>query len=304
MAAAPFQDAVINGIGLVVDDVPTTARTYARLFRVTPWQFFDVDVDSAEGPESLRVGRGRLGRLTLDLVAPLTAEGPHRRFLENHGPGVHHLCLNVPDDIDAAARHSGLPALSGAPFGAHAYLDAQPSLATRLLLNPAEKANPWGHFDEDEPVVDMAGREIVQVGIVVDDVAETAAEYTRLLGVSDWRFLDFKAPAEWHGIFKDIPAAGAGFHIKAAIGWHGDMQLELLQPVCGSSTHMDYLRASGPGIHHLSFDAIDDHDEVCTALLAAGVRTEMAGELGPDLWFTYLDTRQPLGTIYEMIRRG
>jgi len=41
------------------------------------------------------------GDSEVELLAPLTAEGPIARFLERRGPGIHHICYRVPD-LDAA----------------------------------------------------------------------------------------------------------------------------------------------------------------------------------------------------------
>jgi catechol 2,3-dioxygenase-like lactoylglutathione lyase family enzyme len=307
---ASFEGQEITGIGLVVNDVTVTTRAYAHLIGVSPWRFFDVDLQTSDGVESVRVATASLGRLTLELVQPLAGAGVHQRFLDRHGNGVHHVSFGNVEDGDELVESSGLAIATRAEMGdgtSFTYLDAQASLATRLRVSANGGAGPipWGTYVLDsEPAVDLSKREIVQLGIVVGDVAETATQYTRLLGVTNWRFLEFEAPADWHGIFKDVRANGAGFHIKAAIAWHGAMQIELLEPVAGTSTHMDFLRSQGPGIHHVSFDVIDDHDHVRNAFAEADIGTEMGGELGPDVWFTYLDTRDCLGTIFEIVRRA
>jgi catechol 2,3-dioxygenase-like lactoylglutathione lyase family enzyme len=306
---APFESHEFTGVGLVVNDVTATVRAYANLLGVSPWRFFDVDLETGDGAESVRVATACLGRLTLELIQPLAGYGVHRRFLDRHGNGVHHVSFGNLENCDQLVESAGLSISTQAEVGngtAFTYLDTQPSLATCLQLSADGGAgpNPWGTYVLDAvPAVDLSKREIVQLGIVVDDVAETAAQYTRLLGVTNWRFLEFQAPADWHGVFKDVPANDAGFHIKAAIAWHGAMQIELLEPVSGTSTHMDFLRAQGSGIHHMSFDVIDDHDSVRNAFNEAGIGTEMGGELGPDVWFTYLDTRDCLGTIFEIVRQ-
>ena len=41
------------------------------------------------------------GDSEIELLAPLTADGPIARFLDRRGPGIHHLCYRVPD-LDAA----------------------------------------------------------------------------------------------------------------------------------------------------------------------------------------------------------
>ena len=49
------------------------------------------------------------GETTIELVAPTSDASPLARFLEKHGPGLHHLCMKVPDVAAAleAARAAG-----------------------------------------------------------------------------------------------------------------------------------------------------------------------------------------------------
>jgi methylmalonyl-CoA/ethylmalonyl-CoA epimerase len=41
------------------------------------------------------------GDSEVELLAPLTPDGPIARFLDRRGPGIHHICYRVPD-LDAA----------------------------------------------------------------------------------------------------------------------------------------------------------------------------------------------------------
>ena len=38
-----------------------------------------------------------LGEVDVELLEPLTPDGPVTRFLAKRGPGIHHLCFQVPD---------------------------------------------------------------------------------------------------------------------------------------------------------------------------------------------------------------
>jgi hypothetical protein len=91
-------------------------------------------------------------------------------------------------------------------------------------------------------------------------------------------------------------------HIRAAIARHGGLEIELLQPVLGPGTHMDFLQTIGPGAHHVSLGEVDNHDEFVASLQAHGVDIEMAGVAGPAFRYTYLDTQQTLGTVFELIK--
>lgn len=296
----------VTGVGLVVPDAVAAARRYARLFGVAPWSFCDLEL----GDEVIRVGGARVGRLDLELVQPLGGEGTYSRFRAAHGSGIHHVSFGPVADCDRlierfAAKGVAVDTQVRLGNGRHStYLDTQHALATRLELVAPDTPAPsaWGRLDADSPgACDLSGRELIQLGIVVDDVDRVAASYTELLGVADWNFVEFKMPDDWPGIFQGLPAPGARTYIKAALADHGAMQIELLQPVSGTSTHMDFLHQHGPGIHHLSFGPIDDHDAVLKSLQDQGILIEMGGPLGPGARFTYLQTQQALGTIFEIV---
>jgi hypothetical protein len=164
---------------------------------------------------------------------------------------------------------------------------------------------PWGAFNtEQQGVVDLTSKQLVQLGIVVDDVERVADQYSKLLGIENWRFVDFKPTDTWQGVFHDIPVAGMDFQIRGALAQSGNIQFELLEPVYGTSTHNDFLKRHGPGIHHLSFGIIPDYNSILSTMQNEDIVVEMGGEVERGAWFTYLQTQQSLGTIYEIVRKG
>lgn len=38
-----------------------------------------------------------MGEVDIELLCPITTNGPVAKFLDRRGPGIHHLCLRVPD---------------------------------------------------------------------------------------------------------------------------------------------------------------------------------------------------------------
>ena len=55
-----------------------------------------------------------LGNAQLQLVEPLTSEHPLRRWLEEHGEGLHHICMRVDEVAAATPDLSALGLLSAA----------------------------------------------------------------------------------------------------------------------------------------------------------------------------------------------
>lgn len=67
--------------------------------------------------EQVRVAMIRCGETRLELLEPMGPDSPIARFLEQRGPGIHHLCLGS-DDLDAddgRLRASGVRRLREAP---------------------------------------------------------------------------------------------------------------------------------------------------------------------------------------------
>lgn len=68
-----------------------------------------------------------VGESALELLEPTSPDSPIAKFLEKKGPGIHHLCLEVPDVVAALAKlkAAGVRLVSETPFeGAHGCLVA------------------------------------------------------------------------------------------------------------------------------------------------------------------------------------
>jgi len=134
---------------------------------------------------------------------------------------------------------------------------------------------------------DMRGGRFAQIGIVVADAARTARRYAELFGVGPWMFLDLTASDV---VLHDEPLTGAEGCVRVAMANLGDLEIELLQPLYGPGTHMEFFQRHGEGIHHVSFGMRDNHDAAVTALRGRGVGIEMQGVLGGAVVFSYMDT--------------
>jgi hypothetical protein len=65
---------------------------------------------------------------------------------------------------------------------------------------------------------------------------------------------------------------------------------------------MEFLKTHGQGVHHISFDIVDDHDAIVSAMAEAGVEVEMSGIIGGSHRFTYLATQDTLSTVLECVK--
>ena len=96
------------------------------------------------------------------------------------------------------------------------------------------------------------------------DATETAL--TGLLGVKKWVRLPDVHFAPDTCSYLGRPA---DFVASISLSYLGDMQLELIEPVRGPNIYSDFLRDSGPGLHHICVEA-DSLEQFADTLSAAG----------------------------------
>ena len=312
----------IGQIGIVVQDAARTARRYSEIFGIGPWVFLDIhptDLILHDKPRveecGIRLALAHLGKIQFELLQPMYGPSTHMEFLQEHGEGVHHLSFGMVEDHDeivSALNETEIGIeMQGILGGAltFTYLATQKELGTILeVTKPVPEGvpgtlKPWGtYMPEGSGLIKRDGKEIVQVGIVVRDAEQKAKKYWEVLGIGPWTLIDFKPPHVSDGVFRGVTMADEEIHVRAAVADLGDIQFELLEPVCGAGTHMDFLKIHGEGVHHVSFGVIDDHDEMLSAFRSLDIEVEMTGVLGGANTFTYLATQKDLGTIFELVK--
>jgi catechol 2,3-dioxygenase-like lactoylglutathione lyase family enzyme len=98
-------------IGVVVRDVQKAVDYYTRVFGIGPWEIRNVSLGRDRcwvrgNPFTIKShpdAFAQLGPIELELIQP-PEDGIHRRFLEEKGEGLHHLCFRV-DNYDAWMNH-------------------------------------------------------------------------------------------------------------------------------------------------------------------------------------------------------
>lgn len=140
---------------------------------------------------------------------------------------------------------------------------------------------------------------IFQTAYVVPDFDAALAHWTGTLGVGP--FFSFPVPLDFdwlerggeriadHDIFGGI-----------ALGYSGDMLVEIIAPGPAPSPYADFLAAGRSGVHHIGTVA-SDYDAQMAAARAAGIGVALEGVL-PLARFAYLATdRDFAGTMIELV---
>ena len=143
---------------------------------------------------------------------------------------------------------------------------------------------------------------IAQIAFVVPNVEQTAKNMTEKFGCGEWHFYTYGKPLVKRMTRKGKPAE---YKMKVALGYIGDMRIELIEPLEGDTVYNEFVEKHGYGIHHLGV-LTDDMRASLKDAEDAGLEMTMDGAgFGPDDdgHYAYLETEDLIGTTIELIER-
>ena len=93
---------VMHHLGFVVADADAMANAYTNLIGAELRLMPPYKVHSMSGEEAeLRVYYGAIAGSVVEIIQPVSGDTPHAQWLAEHGDGVQHLGLYVPDVVAA-----------------------------------------------------------------------------------------------------------------------------------------------------------------------------------------------------------
>lgn len=136
---APFFTNLLQ-VAVVVRDLEVTMRTYWEEYGIGPWQIYEFNADTVQdmirdgrpAAYAARLGLTTIGDVSLELIQPLDGDSIYADFLREHGEGLHHVGLEVPDYAKALAalESTGHRNLTGGLYNGvkYAYLSTEQDL--------------------------------------------------------------------------------------------------------------------------------------------------------------------------------
>jgi catechol 2,3-dioxygenase-like lactoylglutathione lyase family enzyme len=90
---------------VVVRDLEAAMRTYVEGYGIGPWDVYEFNPGTVSGmhehgepvERSWRLALSHIGQVQWELIQPLDEGSIYGRFLAEHGEGVHHVGVAVPD---------------------------------------------------------------------------------------------------------------------------------------------------------------------------------------------------------------
>jgi catechol 2,3-dioxygenase-like lactoylglutathione lyase family enzyme len=141
---------------------------------------------------------------------------------------------------------------------------------------------------------------IRQVALVVRDLEAAVRHWWDVLGVGPWTAYTLGPPRLRDCVYR---GERADFSLRHALGWSGDVQIELVQPLTGPSIFADHLARHGEGLQHLG-RYVDDHPGAVQDYLDRGFTPlQSARGFGAegDGAFAYFEPPGGNGLVVELI---
>ena len=141
---------------------------------------------------------------------------------------------------------------------------------------------------------------IMQVGIVVEDIQKTCSNLETIFGIGSWEIVDWPPRERMKRWYRNSPA---DFTAKMAFCQVGNVELEIIQPLSGKSIWRDFLDEKGEGIHHIRFN-VDDHKVVEDRLQKDfGIQSIQHGDgIRPGTVWMNFGSEKAVGFIIEIMR--
>jgi catechol 2,3-dioxygenase-like lactoylglutathione lyase family enzyme len=137
---------------------------------------------------------------------------------------------------------------------------------------------------------------VTQIGIIVRDIEQMAARYSRLFGLPVPNIIITDEYNKAHTNYMGAPSFARA---KLAFFKLGQVSLELIEPIGEPSTWQQHLDAKGETVHHIAFQ-VQDTPQVVAALAAEGLPVQQQGDYTGGR-YTYIDSAAQLGVALELL---
>lgn len=142
-------------------------------------------------------------------------------------------------------------------------------------------------------------RKIYQVAFVTRDLERSMKAWVDHLGIGPWTVLTFTEETVRDFAVDEQPVTGP-FEFLIGISWVGEMQIELIQPVHGTTSYYRHLETKGEGLHHIKEQISDERlPEVVADYRRRGIGVMQTGRFDVDVHYN-LDTESKVDFVLEL----
>lgn len=148
-------------------------------------------------------------------------------------------------------------------------------------------------------ILDSLGQYYFQTAYVVEDLEAAEKWFGRILGVPIWARseIELGETCQYRGQTADSA-------MLISLGFAGEVQIELIQPIRGESIYTEFLAEGRSGLHHIAF-VVPNYDEVVAAFAENNCELLQVGSLSDgQVRFSYFDCNDHQASVIEILDFG
>jgi len=138
----------------------------------------------------------------------------------------------------------------------------------------------------------------VQVAWVVRDIQASETFFRKVMGIPKFLRFNNLSAKDTNGTLHGKPA---DWVVHLSVAYAGETQIELIQPVSGTSLYGEWLEKHGDGVQHIAYWLHESEFDAAAAHLVASGFPEVQGFSLPMARIAYFDTRPAIGVVTEII---
>lgn len=312
----PCQLNHIHQLGIIVPDALKATENFCRLFSLDPTAAKYVDSQKCGKMEIKLYSRTiesyntfttiQRGGIEFEFIQHSAGEkNLQRQYIDRHGPGIQHICLDVNNYDETIAFLSSMNAATAVEGGQAAYgykfMDMLGDMGLMMeiynegLMSDRRNASEAACLAEPDAII---LEKVNHIGVVVADAPTAAQTLCKMCGIGEEniRLIDQKALSAASSAEKN-----RGYSLLATVP-AGGIEFEFIQFLDGTPNfHKKFFDLHGPGIQHIAVTVNDWHKAAEKMLAMGGTEVYSGGNEGNR--FKYIDMRPQMGIIFELNER-
>lgn len=277
----------IKKIGIVVNNIENTIKTYSDLYGIGPWNVWTLlskdsvteNEDKVNQPHITKAS-AKIGQVEIELVRPLNSTGLFSDFLREVGEGVAYLIYIVDDFDEAVSFMNQNGKNSAAQVECNGlktiFFDCRNELKHIVGIEKrvGKEVKPDMIYPKSGLVSKSLFNIIFQIGIVVKDIKKTVATYSDVFNMGFWSFSYFNPETVSDMQINEVPQ---NHDFIVATGMVGNVEIEFMQAYDDKSIYAEYLKLKGEGIQHICM-LIEDFNETLKYMKGRGQIIKQYGD--------------------------
>lgn len=112
-------------IGIIVEDVNKTVKSYEEVYGIGPWKYYTLDSNVCSNMKvngkridfKAEIAKCYIGELEFELIQPLDDISDYARYLKEHGEGVHHFAIEEDESYQKIINERKIPEIKSGNLG-------------------------------------------------------------------------------------------------------------------------------------------------------------------------------------------